>query len=89
MNERIALVTGANRWCLIGNLCDPCGFLQKRQRIGMKGERILVNAVCPGWVATDMGGSGGRPVAVSSQYLGGTRLAASPFFGYTRAMTKP
>ncbi len=24
---------------------------------------VLVNAVCPGWVATDMGGSGGRPVA--------------------------
>jgi NAD(P)-dependent dehydrogenase (short-subunit alcohol dehydrogenase family) len=24
---------------------------------------ILVNAVCPGWVATAMGGSGGRPVA--------------------------
>lgn len=23
----------------------------------------LVNAVCPGWVATDMGGSGGRPVS--------------------------
>jgi NAD(P)-dependent dehydrogenase (short-subunit alcohol dehydrogenase family) len=23
---------------------------------------ILVNAVCPGWVATDMGGSGGRPL---------------------------
>jgi len=22
-----------------------------------------VNAVCPGWVATDMGGAGGRPVA--------------------------
>ncbi len=24
---------------------------------------ILVNAVCPGWVATDMGGPGGEPVA--------------------------
>jgi NAD(P)-dependent dehydrogenase (short-subunit alcohol dehydrogenase family) len=24
--------------------------------------RILVNAVCPGWVATEMGGVGGRPV---------------------------
>jgi NAD(P)-dependent dehydrogenase (short-subunit alcohol dehydrogenase family) len=23
---------------------------------------ILVNSVCPGWVATDMGGHGGRPV---------------------------
>lgn len=28
----------------------------------LHGERILVNSVCPGWVATDMGGSGGRPV---------------------------
>ena len=25
-------------------------------------DGVLVNAVCPGWVATDMGGGGGRPV---------------------------
>jgi NAD(P)-dependent dehydrogenase (short-subunit alcohol dehydrogenase family) len=29
----------------------------------LKGTGVLVNAVCPGWVATDMGGRGGRPVA--------------------------
>lgn len=29
----------------------------------LKSDRILVNSVCPGWVATEMGGSGGRPVA--------------------------
>jgi NAD(P)-dependent dehydrogenase (short-subunit alcohol dehydrogenase family) len=29
-------------------------------------DRILVNAVCPGWTATDMGGAGGRPVALGA-----------------------
>ncbi|QFG23881.1 SDR family NAD(P)-dependent oxidoreductase [Actinomadura sp. WMMB 499] len=29
----------------------------------LRHDRVLVNAVCPGWVATDMGGPGGRPVA--------------------------
>jgi NAD(P)-dependent dehydrogenase (short-subunit alcohol dehydrogenase family) len=29
----------------------------------LRGSGILVNAVCPGWVATEMGGAGGRPVA--------------------------
>jgi NAD(P)-dependent dehydrogenase (short-subunit alcohol dehydrogenase family) len=29
----------------------------------LRSAGVLVNAVCPGWVATDMGGPGGRPVA--------------------------
>jgi NAD(P)-dependent dehydrogenase (short-subunit alcohol dehydrogenase family) len=29
----------------------------------LRASHILVNSVCPGWVATDMGGRGGRPVA--------------------------
>ena len=28
----------------------------------LSGDGILVNSVDPGWVATDMGGRGGRPV---------------------------
>jgi NAD(P)-dependent dehydrogenase (short-subunit alcohol dehydrogenase family) len=28
----------------------------------LRGSGILVNSVCPGWVATDMGGAGGRAV---------------------------
>jgi len=28
----------------------------------LRDTNILVNSVCPGWVATDMGGAGGRPV---------------------------
>jgi NAD(P)-dependent dehydrogenase (short-subunit alcohol dehydrogenase family) len=29
----------------------------------LRRDGILVNAICPGWTATDMGGGGGRPVA--------------------------
>jgi NAD(P)-dependent dehydrogenase (short-subunit alcohol dehydrogenase family) len=32
----------------------------------LQGSGVLVNAVCPGWVATDMGGAGGRPVAAGA-----------------------
>jgi NAD(P)-dependent dehydrogenase (short-subunit alcohol dehydrogenase family) len=28
----------------------------------LRADRILVNSICPGWVATDMGGAGGRPI---------------------------
>lgn len=28
----------------------------------LRSDGFLVNAICPGWVATDMGGPGGRPV---------------------------
>ncbi|TIQ45504.1 SDR family NAD(P)-dependent oxidoreductase [Mesorhizobium sp.] len=31
--------------------------------IELRGAGVLVNSICPGWVATDMGGPGGRPVA--------------------------
>jgi NAD(P)-dependent dehydrogenase (short-subunit alcohol dehydrogenase family) len=29
----------------------------------LRRDGILVNAICPGWTATDMGGHGGRPVS--------------------------
>ena len=28
----------------------------------LRADGVLVNAICPGWTATDMGGRGGRPV---------------------------
>ena len=33
----------------------------------LTGSGILVNAVCPGWTDTEMGGSGGRAVAASAE----------------------
>jgi NAD(P)-dependent dehydrogenase (short-subunit alcohol dehydrogenase family) len=32
----------------------------------LRRERILVNAICPGWTATDMGEHGGRPVSAGA-----------------------
>jgi NAD(P)-dependent dehydrogenase (short-subunit alcohol dehydrogenase family) len=36
--------------------------LSRRLAAELRRDHVLVNAVCPGWVATDMGGPGGRPV---------------------------
>jgi NAD(P)-dependent dehydrogenase (short-subunit alcohol dehydrogenase family) len=33
----------------------------------LRADGILVNSVCPGWVATDMGGPGGEPVALGAR----------------------
>ena len=32
----------------------------------LAGSGILVNAICPGWVATEMGGAGGRPISLGA-----------------------
>ncbi|RFS83037.1 SDR family NAD(P)-dependent oxidoreductase [Actinomadura spongiicola] len=32
----------------------------------LRGDGVLVNAICPGWVATEMGGPGGRPVSAGA-----------------------
>lgn len=37
--------------------------LTRMLAVELRDARILVNSICPGWVATDMGGPGGRPVA--------------------------
>jgi NAD(P)-dependent dehydrogenase (short-subunit alcohol dehydrogenase family) len=47
---------------------------------------VLVNAVCPGWTATDMGGHGGRPVAAgaASVVWGVTLPDGGPTGGFFR-----
>ena len=46
---------------------------------------VLVNAVCPGWVATDMGGAAGRPVSAGAAGIvwAATLPADGPTGGFT------
>ena len=52
----------------------------------LRSANILVNAICPGWTATDMGGPGGRPVAdgAASVLWGATLPDHGPTGGFFR-----
>lgn len=47
----------------------------------LEGSGIQVNAVCPGWVATDMGGPGGRPVAAGAAGIVWAACLSEPLTG--------
>ena len=44
----------------------------------LEGSGIAVNAVCPGWVATELGGAGGRPVALGASGIGWAASLPAP-----------
>jgi NAD(P)-dependent dehydrogenase (short-subunit alcohol dehydrogenase family) len=52
----------------------------------LRSDGILVNAICPGWTATDMGGAGGRPVedGAASVVWGVTLPGDGPTGGFFR-----
>jgi NAD(P)-dependent dehydrogenase (short-subunit alcohol dehydrogenase family) len=54
----VSLVTGAvHAESLPLDVTDPASIAAE-----LRHDHVLVNAICPGWVATDVGGPGGRPV---------------------------
>jgi NAD(P)-dependent dehydrogenase (short-subunit alcohol dehydrogenase family) len=52
----------------------------------LRGTGVLVNSICPGWVATDMGGRGGRPVEQGAAGIvwAATLLEDGPTGGFFR-----
>ena len=44
----------------------------------LDGSGIVANAVCPGWVATELGGPGGRPVERGAAGIVWAATLASP-----------
>lgn len=52
----------------------------------LSGTGVLVNSICPGWVATDMGGRGGRPApdGAASVVWGATLPDDGPTGGFFR-----
>ena len=52
----------------------------------LRADGVLVNAICPGWTATDMGGRGGRPVeaGAASVVWGVTLPDGGPTGGFFR-----
>ena len=72
--------------CLSGVLAVSTGAILVRLVAALPGTGIVVNAVCPGGVATDMSGLGGRPVAPRAAGLGwaATLPASGPSGGLPR-----
>lgn len=52
----------------------------------VRADHILVNSICPGWTATEMGGAGGRPVpdGAASIVWGATLPDGGPTGGFFR-----
>lgn len=71
-------VVNVSSECAVSNMCGETAPAYRISKAALnaytqvaarelEGSGILVNAVCPGWTATSLGGSGGRPVAESAE----------------------